>query len=342
MTEGGSTGYQEMAGTLRSQIASGSLRTGDRLPSEAELSKTFGVARDTARRALLALEADGLARVVKGRGRFVQDPKQRSLPATTKREEVAAALRAKIRSGQLTVGALLPSEAGLCKEYGVSRSTARQVFADLEREGLASGSQGARRVVTAPADFHDDGDRSTAWKVYGERPIYENQWVTVAMADIETPDGERFEHHKVYLPAAAMTAMLDDQNRVFLMWRHRFVPDKWNWELPGGLIDEGEDPAVTAAREILEETGYRPKGELEHVASFEPMIGTVTSPHHVYVARGVEYVAEPTEVNESQRTAWIPLSKVPELIKAGEIANSGTLVALLHLLATTEHRSRAA
>lgn len=188
--------------------------------------------------------------------------------------------------------------------------------------------------------FHDDGNRSTAWKVYGERPIYENRWVTVAKADIETPDGDRFEHHKVYLPAAAMTAMLDDQDRVFLMWRHRFVSDTWNWELPGGLIDADEDPAVTAEREILEETGYRPKGKLEHVATFEPMIGTVTSPHHVYVARGVEYVTEPTEVNESQRTAWIPLSEIPSLIKAGEIANSGTLVALLHLLATRGISSR--
>ncbi|GAA2926187.1 hypothetical protein GCM10020221_22670 [Streptomyces thioluteus] len=78
------------------------------------------------------------------------------------------------------------------------------------------------------------GTDSTAWKFTESDHIYENRWVTVAKADIETPTGNRFEHHKVYLPAAAMTAMLDDQDRVFLMWRHRFVSDTWNWELPAG------------------------------------------------------------------------------------------------------------
>ncbi|MFI5805674.1 GntR family transcriptional regulator [Streptomyces sp. NPDC051561] len=338
-TRGSRTGYRDIAKDLRVQIENGDLRTGDALPSEEKLKEQYGVARDTAHRALVLLQDEGLVDSVKGRGRFVRGADGTS-PVVTERERVVAELRGRIASGRLAMGAQYPSESDLHKEFGISRKTAGQVFKELEAAGLASSTQGARRTVTVPASFHDDGDRSTAWKVFGEKPIYENQWVTVSKADIQTPDGERFEHHKVYLPAAAMTAMLDDQNRVFMMWRHRFVSDTWNWELPGGLIDDGEDPAVTAEREILEETGYRPKGELEHVASFEPMIGTVTSPHHVYVARGVEYVTAPTEVNESQRTAWVPLSEVPALIQRGEVANSGTLVALLHLLATQEGNSR--
>lgn len=177
-------------------------------------------------------------------------------------------------------------------------------------------------------------DRASAWQVFGERKIYENRWVTVALADIQQPDGTRFEHHKVYLPPAAMVAMLDDQDRVYLMWRHRFVSDTWNWELPGGVVDDGEDPGAAAAREVVEETGYRPTGDLEHVATFEPMIGTVTSPHYVYVVRGVEKAGEPTEKNESARSEWVPLDKIPGLIAEGKICNSGTLVAVLHLLAT--------
>ncbi|MFD6465341.1 NUDIX hydrolase [Streptomyces goshikiensis] len=154
------------------------------------------------------------------------------------------------------------------------------------------------------------------------------------MVDVETPDGERFDHHKVYLPSAAVLAMVDDLDRVYMMWRHRFVADLWNWELPGGLVDAGEKPAQTVVREALEETGYALTGDPEHVVMYEPMIGTVTSPHHIYIARGVVKVAEPTEKNEAQRTAWIPLDEVPALIAAGQIANSGTLIAVQHLLIT--------
>lgn len=176
--------------------------------------------------------------------------------------------------------------------------------------------------------------QDSEWRTYGERAIYDNRWVRLSLVDVEPPDGKRFEHHVVTLNSAALIALLDaDETHVLLMWRHRFAVDAWNWELPGGVVEEGEDPGVTAAREALEETGYRP-GRVEHVVTFEPMIGMVRSPHHVYVGRDVEQVGEPTEVTEMQRMEWLPLADVPGLIAEGKIVNSGTLVALLHVLAS--------
>ena len=131
-----------------------------------------------------------------------------------------------------------------------------------------------------------------------------------------------------------MVALLDGAGeRVLLMWRHRFAVDTWNWELPGGIVEDGEDPSVTAAREAIEETGFRPV-DLEHVVTFEPNIGMVRNAHHVYVSRGAELVGEPTETTEMQRMEWVPLDDVQQLIADGKIVNSGTLVALLYLLAT--------
>jgi 8-oxo-dGTP pyrophosphatase MutT (NUDIX family) len=175
-------------------------------------------------------------------------------------------------------------------------------------------------------------EESARWVVHAERPIYENEWVTVGLADISQPSGDRFEHHTVTLPPAAMTVVLDDAGEhVLLSWRHRFVPDVWNWELPGGLLDAGEAPAVTAAREVEEETGYRPR-LIEHLVTFEPMVGMVRSAHHVYLARGAERVGEASELNEGT-FEWVALADVPNLIAQGQIANSGSLVGLLHVLA---------
>jgi 8-oxo-dGTP pyrophosphatase MutT (NUDIX family) len=82
----------------------------------------------------------------------------------------------------------------------------------------------------------------------------------LSIAQVELPDGVHFEQYVLRMPQAAMTVLLDDARaRVLMIWRHRFVPDCWTWELPGGYVDADEDPAVTAAREVEEETGWRPR-----------------------------------------------------------------------------------
>lgn len=67
--------------------------------------------------------------------------------------------------------------------------------------------------------------------------------------------------------------------------------------------------------------------------AFEPMPGMVQTPHEVYVMSGAEYIGEPTDLEESGRVAWIPLAATSKLIQDGEVAGSGSLVGLLHLLA---------
>lgn len=176
-----------------------------------------------------------------------------------------------------------------------------------------------------------DGDRSR-WKTFGERAIYDDPWVWLGQVDVEVPGEDRFWHHVVRLKRAAMIALVDDRSRVLLMWRHRFVQDRWGWELPGGVIEPGEDPAVTAARELAEETGYEARS-VEHLVTFQPMVGMVDSEHVVFTGRGPRRHHAPVDVSESDRIEWVPLEKVPGLIRAGDVWNSGTLVALLGLLA---------
>ncbi|SME90697.1 NUDIX hydrolase [Pseudobacteriovorax antillogorgiicola] len=54
-------------------------------------------------------------------------------------------------------------------------------------------------------------------------------------------------------------------------------------EIPGGVIDEGEDPKVAAIRELEEETGYRAK-RVEHVATINPNPAIMTNNVHMFVA----------------------------------------------------------
>ena len=174
-------------------------------------------------------------------------------------------------------------------------------------------------------------EKSSVWKVHGTRTIYDNPWVRLDLVDLEQPGGRRFEHHVVRLPAAAVAVAVDDEDRVLMLYRHRFVADRWGYELPGGLVDDGEEPIEAIAREIEEETGYR-AGSISRLLSFEPMVGMVESPHHLFIATNLQFVGEPTETTEAERLEWVPLTSVSGLIARGEIWNSGTLIALAQVL----------
>jgi 8-oxo-dGDP phosphatase len=169
------------------------------------------------------------------------------------------------------------------------------------------------------------------WRTFGERTIYDSPWVWLGQIDVELPDGERFWHHVVRLPRAALMVLLDEQDRVLLLWRHRFLPDRWGWEVPGGLIDEDEEPAEAAIRELEEETGYR-AGQVEQLVMFQPMVGSVDSEHFVFMGREPERIGEPTDTGEVARLEWVPLKSVPQMIATGDIWNAGSLVALMRVL----------
>ncbi len=173
-----------------------------------------------------------------------------------------------------------------------------------------------------------------AWKTYGERTVYDNPWVRLGLADVEAPNGERWEYHVVHLARIAIALVVNDQDEALMLWRYRFPTEQWGYELLGGMVSDGEDAAVTAAREAAEESGWRPIGEPEHLVSFEPLPGQVTAPMDVYLWRGAEYIGEPTETEEVGSVEWVPLSCVTELAQRHELLGAGTLVALLYYLAS--------
>ncbi|MFF3350642.1 NUDIX hydrolase [Streptomyces sp. NPDC002779] len=169
------------------------------------------------------------------------------------------------------------------------------------------------------------------WKTHGERQVYTNKWVNLCLVDVQQPDGRRWEYHVVRLRHLAVAAVVNDRQEVLMMWRHRFITDSWAWELPMGLVEEGESPEEAAAREVLEETGWRP-GPIKPLIYAEPANGITDSQHHVFRADGATHVGPPIEMNESDRIEWIPLSEVRAMIDRREIVSSGTLVGLLYVL----------
>ena len=161
----------------------------------------------------------------------------------------------------------------------------------------------------------------------------------LSVTTLELPDGTVFDQYVVRMPRCAMTVVLDEAaERILLIWRHRFIIDRWMWELPGGYIDPGEDGRTAAAREVEEETGYRPRS-IEPVLTFQPMAGSADSAHELYLAHGADRIGAPL-ADEAEEVRWIPLAELPGLIATGQITGAATIIGAQHALLTAAQRAR--
>jgi 8-oxo-dGTP pyrophosphatase MutT (NUDIX family) len=168
------------------------------------------------------------------------------------------------------------------------------------------------------------------WTIHGRRPIYESPWISLDLVDVELPDGQRFEQHVVRMARpVAGAVVINETDQVLLMWRHRHITDTWGWEIPTGRVDEGETPEQAAAREVEEETGWRP-GPLRSIVASQPSNGSIDTVHYLFSANSAEHLGPPSDRTESERVEWVPLSEIKELIDKGQIVSGPTLIALLY------------
>lgn len=169
--------------------------------------------------------------------------------------------------------------------------------------------------------------------MHGERTLYDSPWVGLSLVDVEVPGGDRFDHHVVRTPRPAVGVVVHDPARgVLLLWRHRFITDSWGWEVPAGGVDAGESLEQAAARECLEETGWRP-GPVTRLHGYHPSNGLSDQRFELYAAEGASYVGPPTDPGESSRVEWVPAEVVRELVRSGQVQDGMSLSALLWWIA---------
>lgn len=169
------------------------------------------------------------------------------------------------------------------------------------------------------------------WRKQSEQTVYANRWFHVNLADVELPDGQHLDHFLIRLRPVAVATVVNAANEVLLLWRHRFITDSWGWELPAGVVEDGEDIACAAARELEEETGWRP-GPLQHLMTVEPSNGLSDARHHIFWSDDGVHTGHPVDDFESDRREWVPLKLVPDLVARGEVpaANMAAALLLLH------------
>lgn len=176
----------------------------------------------------------------------------------------------------------------------------------------------------------DDG--VVPWTVRARRQVIKNRWIDVAAEDVTTATGAEIDSFYVYgSPDFAHAVTVTERGTLILVRQYRHGARRASLEVPGGLVDEGEDPRLAAARELLEETGYAGTvGEVLEHGYVNP--ANIRNRTHAVLITGARRVAEPkpepTEALQIVEAAW---AEIPALIAKGEIINPMHICALLAL-----------
>ncbi|MEV4561029.1 NUDIX hydrolase [Kitasatospora sp. NPDC049285] len=170
------------------------------------------------------------------------------------------------------------------------------------------------------------------WQTFGRRQVYDSPWVEVWLDDVEVPGQGRIEHHVVRYPRASTTSVVtNDAGEFLLIHRHRFITGRWGWEVPAGWAEPDEDPAAAIAREVEEETGWRP-GTVELMTEYDAMAGISDAHFRSYHVTDCTRIGDPEDVSEATRVEWLPETQVVELLTSGQISDGPSLTALSYYL----------
>lgn len=166
-------------------------------------------------------------------------------------------------------------------------------------------------------------------KKLSSKTIYDGRILKLTVDDVELPDGRKAVRECVRHCGGAAVLLIVD-GKVALVKQHRYLYGRDIYELPAGKLEEGEDTAAGAARELEEETGYY--AEVEKLLEIYPSPGYTDEIIHIFLAKKARFVGQHTDDGEFLTCEFIPLEKVLEMIESGEICDAKTVSAVYKYL----------
>lgn len=129
-------------------------------------------------------------------------------------------------------------------------------------------------------------------------------------------------------PGAVIILPILDENTIVMIQNERFAIGETIWELPAGTLEIGEPPAATAAREVIEETGYEAE-RIEHLTTFFTSPGICNEIMHAYAAHNLKLVGQNLDDSEKITVTPVTWKEAFHMMATGIIKDCKTITTLL-------------
>jgi ADP-ribose pyrophosphatase len=170
--------------------------------------------------------------------------------------------------------------------------------------------------------------RSTA-KILRSKLIYKGPVFGVRRDWLIEPGGVRATREVITHPGSVVVLPVFPDGRILLVRQYRHATRQFLWELVAGRMEAGENPRRGAARELIEETGYRAKSFRVFLDMF-PTPGFLEERMYVLLAEGLTQGEAQPEDDEKITSKAFPRAELERMIRRGKLRDAKTIAGLLY------------
>ncbi len=161
------------------------------------------------------------------------------------------------------------------------------------------------------------------WDIISSEYLIKRPWLTARRDKVQLPNGViNDEFYILEYPDWVNVIAITKDDKYVLVRQYRHGLGETRFELPAGVIEEGEDPIEGAKRELFEETGYT-GGEWTKLMAISGNASTTNNISHCYLAIGVEKTGEQhLDLTEDIEVHLLSREEVYGLLERDEIKQS--------------------
>ena len=183
---------------------------------------------------------------------------------------------------------------------------------------------------TPDDDEKRGGDAHLVETRIASEDVFDGKLLHVKRDTVRLPDGKTATREYIAHPGAVMIIPRLPDGKLLMERQFRYPLARVFIEFPAGKIDPGEDPATTAARELLEETGYTAE-RWSRIGTLHPLITYSTERIEIYTADALTFVGAKLDEGEFIEILTVTLEEALAWIDRGELTDVKTMLGLLLL-----------
>lgn len=165
-------------------------------------------------------------------------------------------------------------------------------------------------------------------KKLARQDIFQGRVVKLHVDTVELPDGSTATREIVDHPGGVAIVALDENNRVWTVRQYRYAFGRDMLEIPAGKREAGEDPFVTAQRELEEEVGAT-AAQWESLGTLIPSPGCYGETLWLYLARQLSFGAAHPDEDEFLECRPMDFCDLYEMCMDGRVQDAKTVAAIL-------------